>query len=71
MFDLDTALKPYFLPIPTNKENKFGIQKYRVLKYKPCGTLAVSNTYYPMFIPFQYAKAIPNELKLGQFLGLQ
>lgn len=64
VFDWDKALVPYFEKKPKSKNNIFKIQKYCILKYKPCGMLLVSSSYHMILNPFKYAKNIPAELTL-------
>lgn len=65
VFDWNKGLIPFFEKTPKNKNIKFKIQQYSILKYKPCGTLLVS-TMYSMLVqqPFMYAKCIPKDINL-------
>lgn len=54
-----------FLRPPKSKVNRFGIQQYCVIKYKPCGTIAVSKSYSEVYEPFKYLKQLPEEISLS------
>lgn len=58
-------MEPHFLKTPKSKGNCFGIQQYCVIKYKPCGTIAVTKSYSGVYEPFKYLKQLPEEISLS------
>lgn len=64
LYDWTTALTPYFDTTPKSKGNTFGIQKYPIIKYKPCGTITVSKSYEQVYEPFKYMVKNPEELEI-------
>ncbi|KAJ8876502.1 hypothetical protein PR048_020947 [Dryococelus australis] len=55
LLDWDQALTPYFEETPKQKGDTFRIQQYCIIKYKTCGTIAVSKNYRSLiFQPYKF-----------------
>lgn len=51
----DVCLSSYFVDISRSaKKLKFTIMKYVMIKYKPCGSVLCSNSFFPNYKPFKF-----------------
>ncbi|KAJ8883174.1 hypothetical protein PR048_015014, partial [Dryococelus australis] len=65
LLDWDQAFTPYFEKNPKQKGNTFRIQQYCIIKYKTCGTIAVSKNYSSLiFRPYKFMLSYPTSLSL-------
>lgn len=65
IYDWGVALTNFFLKMPTNKDVKFKIQQYTILKYTTTGSILASKTYQQIFTPFRYRIKFVNELDIS------